>query len=821
MKKLSYVLGVVALCLQGSCLLFSYDRNGSAAPVNPAIASEQRIFKAHALPLKDVRLTGGPLKHSEDLDADYLLKLEPDRMLAYLRQRAGLQTAAQPYGGWDGAGRQLTGHIAGHYLSGVSIMYAATGDERFKQRADYVVAQLKEIQDKQGDGYIGALLDNQNVDGKTRFEDLSKGVIRSGGFDLNGLWSPWYVEHKIFAGLRDAYRYTGNRTALDVEIKFAAWAEKTVAPLDDAQIQKMLATEFGGMNEVTADLYADTGDKRWLALSDKFEHKVIIDPLSKDQDIMGGKHANTLVPKMIGELSRYVYTGDETDGNAAKYFWDETAAHHTFATGGQGRNEYYGQPGKLSSMVDGRTAENCNVYNMLKYARELFCVNPDVKYADYEERALYNHILASQDPDDGRTCYMVNVGRGVQHEWQDMYRSFTCCVGSSMESYALNGDGIYFEAPGKLWVNLYAPTHAQWEEEGVTLEMQTDLPEGNSATLKVTPKAPNQFAIELRRPYWAVDGFTVRVNGKLVKDLPPADSYVEINRKWKTGDTVELSLPKTLREEPLPDNPNRMAIEWGGLVLAGDLGEEIQFRRNAQNSGEAPQPPAPAPVLVPASLTADKWLAADAGKIGEFHTVGAGLNQPIEFVPFYRIARRRYAVYWDVYTPDEWKRIADAHSAEQEQQRKLEAATVGFAQPGQMQAERDFNEQGENSTPTQTPGHFGRRAFKTEANASQGTWFSFDVPVDSSHPMNLVVTYSNDARTNCTFQVLVDGQNVGEKPCERRTPDQDARYFDVAYSLPVELIQGKQKVTVRFDAGSGMEISGVYGIRTVRADALR
>src|SRR5262249_38777042 len=192
-----------------------------------------------------------------DLDADYLLKLEPDRMLAFLRQRAGLQSTAEPYGGWDGAGRQLTGHIAGHYLSGVSIMYAATGDERFKQRADYLVAQLKEIQDKQGDGYIGALLDNQNVDGKVRFEDLSKGVIRSGGFDLNGLWSPWYVEHKIFAGLRDAYHYTGNKTALDVEIKFAAWAEKILAPLDDAQIQKMLATEFGGMNEVAADLYAD------------------------------------------------------------------------------------------------------------------------------------------------------------------------------------------------------------------------------------------------------------------------------------------------------------------------------------------------------------------------------------------------------------------------------------------------------------------------------------------------------------------------------------------------------------------------------------
>ena len=244
---------------------------------NAAQLSQKKLIKARPLPINDVRLLGGPLKKAQDLDAQYLLELEPNRMLAFLRQRAGLEPRAKPYGGWDGAGRQLTGHIVGHYLSAVSISWAATGDVRFKERADYIVKELQEIQKAQGDGYIGALLDNQNVDGKVRFQELSKGVIKSGGFDLNGLWSPWYVEHKIFAGLRDAYRYTGNQTALDVETKFAAWAESIVSKLDDDQIQKMLNTEFGGMNEVMADLYADTGDKRWLAVSDKFEHRAIIE----------------------------------------------------------------------------------------------------------------------------------------------------------------------------------------------------------------------------------------------------------------------------------------------------------------------------------------------------------------------------------------------------------------------------------------------------------------------------------------------------------------------------------------------------------------
>src|SRR5499427_10726202 len=232
----------------------------SAQVGNPALDWEQRLITARPVPLQNVRLTGGPLKHAQDLELEYLLALEPNRMLAFLRRSAKMEPKAEGYGGWDGDGRQLTGHIAGHYLSGVSLAWAATGDPRFKERADYIVNELKLIQDAQGDGYVGALMDKDRVDGKTLFEQLSKGIIRSGGFDLNGMWSPWSVQHKIFAGLRDAYRHTGNRTALDVEIKFAAWAERILAPLSDDQIQRMLATEFGGMNEVLGDLYADTAD---------------------------------------------------------------------------------------------------------------------------------------------------------------------------------------------------------------------------------------------------------------------------------------------------------------------------------------------------------------------------------------------------------------------------------------------------------------------------------------------------------------------------------------------------------------------------------
>ncbi len=532
-------------------------------PIVPKITETAR-----PLPLSAVRLTGGPLKRAQELDAEYLLKLEPDRMLAYYRERAGLKPKALPYGGWDGDKRNLTGHIAGHYLSAVSLMWAATGDPRFKERATYIVNELKVVQDKQGDGYLGAL-----ARGREAFAEVANGNIRSTSFDLNGLWSPWYTFHKTYAGLRDAYRYTGNRTALDIEIKYAAWAEGILAKLTDEQTQRMLNTEFGGMNEVFADLYADTGDPRWLALSYRFEHRAILDPLKRHEDPLDGVHVNMTIPKLIGSLARFIYTGDVGDGFAAGYFWDRVAQHYTFATGGQGKDEYFREPDKLGNIIDGRTAETCNVYNMLKMTREMFALRPDPEYAEFQERALFNHILGSIDQ-EGNTCYMVPVGRGVRREYQDMFSSFTCCVGTGMENHALHGYGIYYEAADRLWVNLYAPSIAQWSSAGATVEMKTGFPDTDEARLTVTLKTPKRLTIAVRRPLWAGEGFVAKVNGTESIAAPPPGSYVEVTRTWNSGDSIALVLPKALHLEPTRDNPKRAAIMWGPIVLAGDLGPD-------------------------------------------------------------------------------------------------------------------------------------------------------------------------------------------------------------------------------------------------------
>jgi DUF1680 family protein len=840
----------------------------AAVPQPAPLAIKPAVpYVARPLPLADVRLTGGPLKAAQELDAQYLLSLEPDKILYGLRVHAGLQPKADGgYGGWDNPeGRQLSGHIAGHYLSAISYMYAATGNPEFKRRVDYMVGEMAECQAAEKDGYLGALKGNAPnpgrgrggaaaggattapaaagggagrgrgpqpvMDGKELFKQVAQGQIRSTGFDLNGMWSPWYVQHKIYAGLRDAYRVAGNKQALDVETKFAAWAESIVGGLSEQQLQGynettpegrqrhvpgMLDTEFGGMNEVLADLYADTGDKRWYELSARFEHKSLVEPLAKGEDVLPRKHGNTQVPKLLGDLMRWVYGGDETAGKAARFFWDEVALHHSFATGGHGRNEYFGDPDKLVPMLEGRTAESCNVYNMLKFSRELFALQPDIKYADFHERALFNHVLASINPRNAGLAYMVPVGQGVRQEYGGN-DGFTCCVGTGMESHALHGYGLYYEAGERLYVNLFAPSTANWRAQGVTIEQETAFPEGETASLKIAPATPKELTVSIRRPSWAGDGFAVTVNGEPVKDLGKPDSYVDIKRTWKAGDTVAVTLPKKLWKAATPDDPTKTALMWGPLVLAADMsGMPTPGRGGRGNRGGAGAQPAAAPVypVFVSDAPIEEWLLPVEGQpAGTFRAVGrapaTGAEAPVIFRPFYRTHNIAYGIYWDVLTTADWQKRSAQLAADQARQQRLQAATVAVVQPGLMQMERDFNFRASDESTVVTVGErSGRRA---------AGWMAFDLPVDEAHPMALVVTYRNDEPAARRFEVQVDGTKVKEELVERGSP-QEFNFVEREYAVPAELVKGKQKVTVRFQAAEGSEVGRVFGLRMLRAD---
>lgn len=366
-------------------------------------------IQAYSFDLRDVQLLDGVFKDAQGRDVKYMLQLEPDRLLHRFRLYAGLQPKAPVYTGWES--ETLSGHTLGHYLSACAMHYAATGDKQFKDRVDYMVEELARCQQARKTGYVGSIPGEDSV-----WVDVSRGNIRSAGFDLNGVWSPWYNLHKTFAGLIDAYLYADNQKALDVVVKFSDWADNLTKQLTEEQLQKMLACEFGGMNDALANVYAITGDKKYLETSNRFYHKAIMDPLSRKEDILSGKHSNTQIPKIIGSARLYELTGDEKDKTIADFFWNTVVSDHTYVNGGNSEYEYLSEPGKLANHLSNNTAETCNTYNMLKLTRHLFAWNPTATSGDYYERALFNHILASQN-DEGMMCYFMPMRMGAKKEF--------------------------------------------------------------------------------------------------------------------------------------------------------------------------------------------------------------------------------------------------------------------------------------------------------------------------------------------------------------------------------------------------------------------
>jgi hypothetical protein len=770
----------------GALLADSLDASRAPAGVKPAAPPRARPFSLH-----DVRVTGGPFKEGQDIAVAWLLSLEPDRFLANFRKEAGLEPKAPHYGGWEAQG--VSGHSAGHYLSACALAWAATGNEEFRRRVDYIVAELAECQRANGNGYVAAI-----PGGKRAYAEVAAGNIRSAGFDLNGIWVPNYTQHKLFAGLRDAYRLAGNPPALEVARGLADWFERTHANLTDEQMQKVLACEHGGLNETFADLYADTGDERYLALSRRFHHRAILEPLARGEDILPGKHANTQIPKLTGLATRYELAGDPRDRAAAEFFWQRVVYHHSYITGGHCDREHFGPPDRLNDRLSAATTETCNVYNMLKLTRHVFGWNPDVAVADFYERALLNHIRATQHP-DGRVIYNLSLLPGHHKEYQPLRDAWTCCMGTGMENHVRYGDGIYFHDDAGLWVNLYLPSELTWRARGLKVRLETDWPFADTATLTFTCEQPREFALRLRHPHWAKTGFAVRVNGgeQALPTLP--SSFAVLRRKWRSGDRVEVRFPMSLRTEAMPDNPSRIGIFYGPTLLAADL-------------GPMDQPEAGQPGFVPVLLTEGRpvtdWVKPVSLAALTFKTEGVGRPRDVELTPFFRLHDRRYTVFLDVFTAAGWaKREADIR-AEQELEARLTARTLDLLRTGEMQPERDHDLQGEKTSAGEA---FGRKW----RHATDGGWFAFELRVDPAQPVELLCTYwGGDGGGYREFDILVDGTRIATQKLEQNRPNQ---FFEVAYPIPAELTRGKSKVTVRLQAHPGKWAGGLFGARMLKA----
>jgi hypothetical protein len=760
---------------------------GQLPPPDAAVPNVDAVV-ALPFPLESVRLEEGPFKHAMELDGRWLLALEPDRLLARFRSEAGLEPKAESYGAWESEG--VAGHTLGHYLTACAKMYASTGDERFGDRTAYIVDELRECQRANGDGYVAAI-----PDGRRAFAEIRAGDIRSAGFDLNGIWVPWYTLHKQFAGLLDTHRHCGNELALQVAIELADWAYQLTADLTHDQWQTMLACEHGGINESFAELYAVTGEERYLELSRKFHHEAVLEPLAEGEDPLPGLHGNTQIPKIIGVARRYELTGDERDRAIAESFWSTVVDHHSYVTGGNTTSEHFGPPDQLSNRLGNSTTETCNTYNMLKLTRHLMAWDPSARHADYYERALYNHILASQNPDTGMVCYYVPLEPGSHKTYSTIDDSFWCCVGTGIENHAKYGESIYYHSGDTLYVNLFIASTLNWNERGLTLRQATDFPYEEATTLTLDLAEPTEVSLAVRKPSWVGDGFAIEVNGE---EAPAQvrDGYAHIRRQWEDGDTVRVRLPMELRLEPMPDDADRVAILYGPLVLAGLLGPEDDPRATEMDY---------VPVLVPGDRDLAEWIVAGDEPL-TFHLRGAGHPRNVLLKPFHQVHGERYTVYWDRFSPEGWERRQAEYREERRRQKVLEAITVDWMQPGEMQDERDHNVQGEN---TGVGEHLGRK-FR---HGFDGGWFSFEMAVDPSGPLDLICTYWGSDVGARTFDIVVDGQVVATQTLDMDAPDE---FFQVTYPLPGDLIENKDRVTVELRGHEGNFAGGLFGVRVVR-----
>lgn len=595
--------------------------------------------------LSDVRLLDGPFRDAQQGDGAYMLSLDPDRLLHNFRINAGLPARAPVYGGWESqepwVDIRCHGHTLGHWLTAGSLMYAATGDERFTSRVGYIVDELKACQDSGGTGLVCAFPDND--------ETLLAAVAGRG---YPGV--PWYTMHKIFAGLRDAHVLAGNAGALEILIRMTDWARDLTSPMSDVGFQRMLDREHGGMSELLADVYALTGVEDNLSLALRFCHQALLQPLARGEDPLDGLHGNTQIPKVVGFVRLYQLTGDPVYMAAAAFFWDRVANHRSFVTGGHGDVEHFFPPTGFPAHLDSaKTNETCGSYNMLRLTRMLYTHDPSTRYADFYERALYNTILASQDPGSGWNTYFQATRPGYLKLYHTPEDSFWCCTGTGMENHAKYGDSIYFHGPDTLYVNLFIPSEVTWAEKGVTLRQTTRFPDDDRVQLAVEASRPVRATLQLRRPSWSQEA-SVSVNGESLEANAAPGSYIPIERDWRSGDRIELRLPMRVRGVELPGDPNRIAFVYGPVVLAGRLGTGglypgADILRNERTSGQILDAPIEVPELAgPSESAASRVHRVDDGDSLAFETEGIGREGNVTLIPYHRLHHERYNLYWRV-----------------------------------------------------------------------------------------------------------------------------------------------------------------------------
>lgn len=543
------------------------------------------ISQIKVLPFKlsEVTLQESIFTFNRDKTIAYLKFLDVDRLLHNFRIAAGIPTKAKPCGGWEKPDCKLRGHSLGHYMLALAQAYASTTESTLKEKLDYIVIELGKCQDKlPGMGNPSGFLSAYSLE---QFNKLEKLIT------YPSIWAPYYTLHKILAGLISAHQITGNEKALDIAKKIADWVYIQLRKIPDSRLQEMwnlyIAGEYGGMNETLAELFHITGNKNYIVAARKFDKKKLLYPSSKNQDILPGLHANQHIPQITGYLRVFDMVNDPLYYNAAKNFWQMVVGHHMYINGGVSEGEMFKDRDKIASFITNKTCETCCAYNMLKLTKQLFLHDPHPKYMDYYERALYNQILASQNPKSKHTSvtYFMPLNPGGEKSYSNDYDSFTCCHGTGMENHTKYQESIYFQSNdmNTLYVNLYIPSTLNWPAKGFRIIQDTRFPfEGNS---KLIISGSGKLKIKLRVPYWVQKGFTVKINGRTQKLDITSGTFVTLDRDWEDKDVIAIDMPFTLRLERLPDIKSIAGIMAGPILLVGisDQKDWINLRLDPKN----------------------------------------------------------------------------------------------------------------------------------------------------------------------------------------------------------------------------------------------
>ena len=773
--------------------------------INTGFAQQKAL---QPFPLSAVRLHNGPFLQAQQRDLEYILALDVDRLLVPFLREAGIETKVESYGNWENTG--LDGHIGGHYLSALAQMFAVTENKEMKRRLDYMVDQLSKCQQTNGNGYVGGI-----PGGKQIWSEIKAGKIMADNFSLNKKWVPLYNIHKLYAGLRDAYQIGGNAQARLVFIGLCDWFYDLTADRTDAEIQMMLKSEHGGMNEVFADAAEITGDKKYLVLAKRLSHRKILNPLLHEKDSLTGLHANTQIPKVIGFKKIADMTDEKSWSDAADFFWNSVVENRSVSIGGNSVREHFHPTTDFSSMIESNQGpETCNTFNMLRLTKALYLTKPDVAYIDYYERATYNHILSSQHPVRGGFVYFTPMRPRHYRVYSSPQESFWCCVGSGIENHIKYGELIYAHNGKDIFVNLFIPSKLTWKEKSISIDQETDFPNTESTTLTLEIPKPMKFTINVRIPGWVDPGKAkISVNGKNVDAAISPSSFANISRKWKSGDVISVTLPMRTTIEYLPGDSSWGSFIHGPVVLAAavdstGLTDMIADDGRMAHVAEGKFLPIDeAPVMVNDKNDFTTGLKRVDDKSLTFTASSQIFPQSfkqVKLVPFSSIHDVRYMIYWQLASAEKLDSIKNNLKRKEADRAALEAQTVDYVVAGEQQPETEHKFQGDSTFAGSSDGRTWRNA-----------WKSFSYELRDQTQEGKVIRLEHDGRgRNTKFDLIVNGQLI-------TTVVPNASANGIVYSnfeIPVEIL-GKtnaDRLTVKLAAHPGSSTGRIYEVRLMR-----